>query len=248
MPAIVIEQLEKRYRGSPGPAVHDLCLTIEEGELLGLLGPNGAGKTTTLSILCGLLRSTRGTVRIRGEDVGRRSCRLRQVMGFVPQDIALYPTLTARENLTFFAHAYGLWGKAARRRVDACLELVGLLSSADRRVATYSGGMKRRANLVAGLIHEPSILVLDEPTVGIDAQSRNVIMENLRSLNAAGTTMIYATHYMEEAQQLCSRVAVIDGGKILKEGVPAQLVKESADCANLAELFLELTGRSLRDQ
>ncbi len=246
MALIRIQGLRKRYRGSQVPALRGLDLQVDRGEFLGLLGPNGAGKTTALSILCGLLRASGGQVQADGVDVLRHPAAIKRQLGLVPQEIGLYPTLTARENLCYFARMHGLGGARLRERVQRCLELVGLQESADRRVATYSGGMKRRANLVAGLIHEPSILVLDEPTVGIDAQSRGAIAQLLQQVNAAGATLIYATHYMEEAQQLCSRVAIIDRGRILRQGAPADLIRETG-CQNLEQVFLELTGRSLRD-
>jgi ABC-2 type transport system ATP-binding protein len=247
MTAITVTGLVKRYRGSDEPAVNGLDLEVREGELFGFLGPNGAGKTTTLSIVCGLMKATSGLVRVFGEDVLRHPGRIKHLIGFVPQDIALYPTLTARENLEFFGRMHGLGGGALRERVDELLGVVGLGKSAGRRLGTYSGGMKRRANLAAGILHRPRLLVLDEPTVGIDAQSRGVIFENLRELNRAGTTMIYATHYMEEAQQLCSRVAIMDSGHVLRAGAPLELIAERPGTRNLEELFLELTGRQLRD-
>lgn len=245
--AISVSGLVKRYHGSDEVTLNGLDLEVREGEIFGLLGPNGAGKTTTLSIVCGLLRATSGTVRVFGEDVTRHPGRIKHLLGFVPQDIALYQTLTGRENLEFFGRMYGLYGASLKSRVDELLAVVGLEKSADRKVATYSGGMKRRANLAAGILHQPRLLVLDEPTVGIDAQSRGVIFENLRALSDAGKTMVYATHYMEEAQKLCTRVAIMDSGRVLLQGPPAQLVAERPGCRNLEELFLELTGRHLRD-
>ena len=245
--AIQVRGLVKRYHGNDEATLDGLDLEVRAGEIFGLLGPNGAGKTTTLSIVSGLMRATSGSVRVLGVDVTRHPGRIKNLLGFVPQDIALYPTLTARENLEFFGRMQGLRGAALSGRVAELLTVVGLEKSADRRVATYSGGMKRRANLAAGIVHEPRLLVLDEPTVGIDAQSRGLIFENLRALSAAGTTIIYATHYMEEAQKLCARVAIMDAGRVLVQGPPEQLVSERHGCRNLEELFLELTGRSLRD-
>ena len=245
--AIQVRGLVKRYHGNDEATLDGLDLEVRAGEIFGLLGPNGAGKTTTLSIVSGLMRATSGSVRVLGVDVTRHPGRIKPLLGFVPQDIALYPTLTARENLEFFGRLQGLRGAALSARVAGLLTVVGLERSADRRVATYSGGMKRRANLAAGVVHQPGLLVLDEPTVGIDAQSRGVIFENLRALSGAGTTMIYATHYMEEAQKLCARVAIMDSGRVLVQGPPAQLVGERPGCRNLEELFLELTGRNLRD-
>jgi len=245
--AISVTGLVKRYRGNDEATLDGLDLEVREGQIFGLLGPNGAGKTTTLSIVCGLLKATAGEVRVLGVDVVRHPGRIKHLLGFVPQDIALYQTLTARENLAFFGRMHGLRGAFLRRRIDELLEVVGLEKSADRRVATYSGGMKRRANLAAGILHRPRLLVLDEPTVGIDAQSRGLIFENLHALSSARTTMVYATHYMEEAQKLCSRVAIMDSGRVLLEGPPEQLVAERPGTRNLEELFLELTGRNLRD-
>jgi ABC-2 type transport system ATP-binding protein len=172
----------------------------------------------------------------------------RPLFGLAPQDIALYPSLTARENLRYFGRLYGLSGRALASRIDQCLALVGLLDNADSRVDVYSGGMKRRANLAAAILHAPRLLVLDEPTVGIDAQSRNMILENLKGLRDAGTTILYTTHYMEEAEQLCSRVAVMDRGRIIATGTPAELINAVEGCRNLEEFFLHLTGKALRDQ
>jgi ABC-2 type transport system ATP-binding protein len=245
--AIRVTGLVKRYHGSDEDTVNGLDLEVCEGEIFGLLGPNGAGKTTTLSIVCGLLKATGGSVEVLSVDVARHPGRIKHLLGFVPQDIALYPTLTGRENLEFFGRMHGLYGAALKKRVDELLAVVGLEKSARRKVATYSGGMKRRANLAAGIIHEPRLLILDEPTVGIDAQSRGLIFENLRELAGAGKTMVYATHYMEEAQKLCTRVAIMDSGRVLQQGPPAQLIAARPGARNLEELFLELTGRSLRD-
>jgi ABC-2 type transport system ATP-binding protein len=245
--AIRVTGLVKRYRGSDEDTVNGLDLEVREGEIFGLLGPNGAGKTTTLSIVCGLMKATRGSVEVLGVDVARHPGRIKHLLGFVPQDIALYPTLTGRENLEFFGRMHGMFGVALQARVAELLKVVGLEKSADRKVGTYSGGMKRRANLAAGIVHRPRLLVLDEPTVGIDAQSRGLIFENLRGLSGGGTTMVYATHYMEEAQKLCTRVAIMDSGRVLLQGPPAQLVADRPGTRNLEELFLELTGRSLRD-
>jgi len=246
MASITVSNLTKSYKNSGIQALAGVSFSIESGEIFGLLGPNGAGKTTTLSILCGVLGATSGAILINGEKINHR--RLAEIIGFVPQTLALYDSLTTRENLYFFGRMHGLNRKLLKRRVDECLETAGLSDSSDRLVSTFSGGMKRRANLVAALIHHPSIIILDEPTVGIDAQSRNAIIERLRTINSTWkSTIIYATHYMEEAQQLCSRVAVIDHGAVIKTGAPEKLIAERPDCRNLEELFLSLTGRSLRD-
>ncbi|MBW6510512.1 MAG: ATP-binding cassette domain-containing protein [Desulfuromonadaceae bacterium] len=244
---IATQDLVKRYPGADQAALNGLTLQVARGTVFGLLGPNGAGKTTAISTLCTLLRPTAGTATVLGHDVVREADAVRRLIGLVPQDIALYPSLTARENLRYFARMVRVPGRRIEARVSECLELVGLLDCADRRIATYSGGMKRRANLAVGILHQPDILFLDEPTVGIDAQSRNLILERLAELNRAGMTLLYTTHYMEEAQQLCDQIAIIDAGRIIASGAPAQLVAAADDCANLEDLFLALTGKQLRD-
>ncbi len=188
-----------------------------------------------------------GGVKLAGVDVLKQAKKIRSLIGLVPQDIALYPTLSARENLHYFGRLHGLQGEHLRQRTEDCLKLVGLLEQGDRSVDTYSGGMKRRANLAVGIIHKPQLLFLDEPTVGIDAQSRNMIIENLIRLRESGMTMVYTTHYMEEAQQLCARIAIVDRGQVIAEGEPQRLVSDQPACRNLEELFLHLTGRQLRD-
>ena len=246
-PLLAARGLVLTYPGATAPALAGLDLTVRRGEIFGLLGPNGAGKTTTISILCTLLRPQAGSVTLGDVDVLKHPRKVKALLGLVPQEIALYANLTARENLRFFGQMYGLTGRRLRERVAACLELVGLEEHADRVVASYSGGMKRRANLAIGILHQPRLLFLDEPTVGIDAQSRSMILANLEALRAEGMTMVYTTHYMEEAAQICGRVAVVDHGRVIAEGSPATLVAGQAGCANLEELFLRLTGRQLRD-
>ncbi|HNY03715.1 MAG TPA: ABC transporter ATP-binding protein [Bacteroidales bacterium] len=246
-PIIAIRDLTKVYKGADSPAVSALSLDIYPEEVFGLLGPNGAGKTTTISILCGLFRATSGTVTIDGIESPSGLDRIKRIIGVVPQDIALYPTLTGRENLTFFGNMYGLQGPALRNKIDGYLHEFGLEKHADRLVSKYSGGMKRRVNLIAGLLHDPKILFLDEPTVGIDVQSRVVILEYLRELNRKGVTIIYTSHYMEEAESLCSRVAIIDRGNIIALGQPRELLKEHPEYQNLENIFLHLTGKGLRD-
>ena len=236
-----------RYPGAVQAAVDGLSLSIREGEVFGLLGPNGAGKTTTISLLSTLLRPAGGSLQVCGIDLLRKPRKVRSQIGLVPQEIALYQSLSARENLRYFGRLFGLGGKSLDLRVEECLELVGLRQQGDRRIETYSGGMKRRANLAAGIVHRPRLLFLDEPTVGIDPQSRNAIMENLRLLQEEGMTLIYTTHYMEEAQQLCTRLAIVDKGRVIAEGMPDELVAAVSGCGNLEELFLHLTGGQLRD-
>jgi len=206
-------------------AVKDVNLAIQEGEILGLLGPNGAGKTTIISMVTGLLEPTSGHITVDGLDLQTDTNAVKAKLGLVPQELALYPTLSARDNLDFFGSIYGLGGKHLRERVDAVLEMVELTERADEAIDTYSGGMKRRVNIAAGLLHQPKVLLLDEPTVGVDPQSRNAIFEGVEALNRAGMTVIYTTHYMEEAQRLCHRVAVIDEGQIIALDTPSALIR-----------------------
>ena len=228
-PIVEIAGLTKVYRGMERPALDDLSFTIGHGAFFGLLGPNGAGKSTLLSILCGLRAPTRGQVRIEDRDVVADPRAVKSVLGLVPQDLALYPTLTARENLGFFGRMQGLSGVRLRERMEVCLGIAGLEGFADRRAETFSGGLKRRLNLVIGLIHEPRLLILDEPTVGIDPQSRHFIHESLRRLHAGGMTILYSTHYMEEAEQLCDDIAIIDRGRILARGSVPMLLRGHRD-------------------
>jgi len=244
---IEINNLSKVFKGTAEPAVKDISLAIKRNEIFGLLGPNGAGKTTTISILCGLFPPTSGKIKIDGLDLLGDLAHIKKIVGVVPQDIALYPTLTALENLDFYGHMYGLKGKILKDKIDLWLSNFGLTDAANRRVSRYSGGMKRRVNLIAGILHAPEILFLDEPTVGVDVQSRNVIIEYLKELNKSGTTIIYTSHHMEEAEHFCTRVAIIDSGKIIIEGTPKHLIADNAGCTNLESVFLKLTKRALRD-
>lgn len=195
-------------------ALDGVSFEVYEGEIFGLLGPNGAGKTSLLSILSSLAEATSGEVRLLGQRVQPDSYELRRAIGIVPQELALYEPLTARENLFFFGELFGLSRKELEGRVAHLLAAVGLESRADHRVATYSGGMKRRLNLAAALVHQPRLLLLDEPTVGVDPQSRNLIFEEVRRLNQEGMTVVYTSHYMEEVQALCRRIGIIDQGKL----------------------------------
>ncbi len=247
MDAIQTDRLVKHYRNAATPALDGVSLTIPEGERFGLLGPNGAGKTTLISILSGALRPSSGTAQLLGFDLQTQFREIRQFLGLVPQEIALYEPLTARENLHFFGSVYGIPKKRLVQRIVECLALAGLESSADRPVKTFSGGMKRRLNLAIGLLHEPRLLILDEPTVGIDAQSRNAILESLEQINRAGATLLYTTHYMEEAQRLCTRLAILDRGKILAEGPTQEVLRQNGTETRLEDLFLDLTGKDLKD-
>lgn len=240
------QQLVKFYGKGSQPALNGLTVSIREGEVFGLLGPNGAGKTTAISIMNTLLKPTSGSISVCGIDALRHPARVRGLIGFVPQEIALYQNLTVRENLQFFGRIYGLGGKELAGRISEFLELVGLEESAGQRVFACSGGMKRRANLAAGILHRPKLLFLDEPTVGIDPQSRNLILERLSAMKEK-TTMVYTTHYMEEAESLCSYVAIMDAGHIIAEGSPKALISRPPGYTDLEALFLALTGKQLRD-
>ncbi|SFR02428.1 ABC-2 type transport system ATP-binding protein [Lentzea waywayandensis] len=202
-------------------AVDDVSFTITEGETYGLLGPNGAGKTTTISMITGVLSPDAGEVLVAGEPMSIHAIAAKRLVGYVPQELALYPDLTGRENLRFFASLYG----APKSRVDHVLDVVGLADRAGDLAREYSGGMKRRLNVAIGLLHEPRLLVLDEPTAGVDPQSRNQIMDNVRALAADGMAILYTTHYMEEAERLCDRVGVIDSGRLIAEGTRRELVE-----------------------
>ncbi|WLE96003.1 MAG: ABC transporter ATP-binding protein [Candidatus Electrothrix communis] len=245
-PALLARCLCKQYKGAASPALHDFNLEVGKGEFFGLLGPNGAGKTTALSIFSGLFPPDSGTLQIAGKQFCKQAKAIKQIFGLVPQEIALYDNLTAQEHLIFFGKLHGLSRERLRKRVTSCLEIAGLVDRASRLVSTYSGGMKRRLNIAAALLHEPQILFLDEPTVGVDAQSRNMIHEQLQEANQGGTTIIYTSHSMDEAQKLCTRIGIIEQGSIVRQGVPASLIAESG-LNNLEELFLHLTGRQLRD-
>jgi ABC-2 type transport system ATP-binding protein len=205
-------------------AVDGVGFHIDAGECYGLLGPNGAGKTTTISMICGLLDRDDGDVSVAGQPVTPAATAVRADIGFVPQEIALYPDLSAAENLWLFGRLYGLEKRALRERITEVLELVGLADRAKDRIEAYSGGMKRRANLAAGLLHEPRLLVLDEPTVGVDPQSRNALLETVAALVKQGRAVLYTTHYMEEAERLCHRVGIIDEGRLVAEGTRRELV------------------------
>jgi len=244
---IELKNLTKIYKNSLAPAINKLNLEIGEGEIFGLLGPNGAGKTTTISILCGLLKPTDGEVYIKQLSLKNNLNKIKKLIGIVPQDIALYNKLTARENLQYFGRMYDIPRNDLNNRITSCFEMLGLEKRADDRVDTFSGGMKRRTNLIAGILHQPEILFLDEPTVGVDVQSRRVILDYLVELHKIGTTIVYTSHYLEEAENLCSQVAIIDIGEVIAMGTPEELTNSDNESFNLENLFIKLTGRELRD-
>jgi ABC-2 type transport system ATP-binding protein len=206
-------------------AVRDVSFSIEQGETYGLLGPNGAGKTTSISMVSGLLARDGGEVRVNGQPMTTSTLGPKADVGLVPQDLAIYPDLTAEENLRFFGRLYGMTGSRLDQRCTEVLEVIGLRDRKDDRASEFSGGMKRRLNIGIGLFHEPKLLILDEPTVGVDPQSRNAILESVEQLSGEGMAVLYTTHYMEEAERLCHRVGIIDQGEIKAEGTRRELVQ-----------------------
>ncbi|MGD8455012.1 MAG: ATP-binding cassette domain-containing protein [Anaerolineales bacterium] len=222
--AIEARELSKRY--GEFEAVKNLSFAIRRGEIFGFLGPNGAGKSTTISMLSCLLEPTKGMAVVAGYDVAKESREVKRRIGLVPQELALYLTLSARDNLNYFGRIYGLGGRKLHRRVDEVLEMVALAERANQAVKTYSGGMKRRLNIAAGLLHRPEVLFLDEPTVGVDPQSRNAVFEHVERLRDEGMTMVFTTHYMEEAERLCDRVAIVDEGRIIALDTPKKLIAD----------------------
>ena len=206
-------------------AVDGVSFQVQRGQTVGLLGPNGAGKSTTVSMICGLIKADSGTVTLDGEPVGQGASAAKQKLGLVPQDLALYEDLSAIENLKLFGALYGLKGSPLAKRADEVLALVGLSDRAKDKPATFSGGMKRRLNIAAALLHDPQLLILDEPTVGVDPQSRNAIFDTLEALKAQGRSLIYTSHYMEEVERLADHIVIIDHGKVLADAAPAELYR-----------------------
>lgn len=238
------------YRYGDRTAVNAIDFEIRPGEIFGLLGPNGAGKTTTIACIAGLLGRFEGEMEFRGQPFDPHN-RLadRSLIGVVPQELALYESLSARQNLRLFAGLVGLSKADSVSSIHAQLDLAGLSDRADDRIANYSGGMKRRLNLAVGLLHSPPLIMLDEPTVGVDPQSRAHLFESLLELKTRGTTILYTTHYMEEAQRLCDRIAIMCDGRIMAIGSQSELAVAAGDPdGNLEQIFLNLTGRSLRDE
>ena len=222
-PVLEVRSLVKRFGDLT--AVDDVSFHIDPGETYGLLGPNGAGKTTAISMVVGLIAPDSGTVHVHGEAVSPTRVQAKRHLGLVPQDLAIYPDLTGRENLTFFGRLLGMSRQDLKPRVDEVLEMIGLADRADDPAKEYSGGMSRRLNIGAGLLHRPSVLILDEPTVGVDPQSRNSILEAVDELTDTGTAVLYTTHYMEEAERLCDRIGIIDEGRLEAEGTRDELIE-----------------------
>lgn len=234
-------------------AVKDISFTIGKGEIFGLLGPNGAGKSTTINMMCGYLEPTSGDTLVAGQSITREQKQVKRMIGVVPQEIALYNDLNALENLEFFGEIYGLSAKARKERAQTLLHLVGLYDRRKEAVKKFSGGMQRRINLAIALMHQPAFLMMDEPTVGVDPQSREHIFDTIEQLRDQGTTILYTTHYMEEAERLCNHIAIMDEGQIIALGTLEQLLamrdqnREVQRPHGLQELFIQLTGKTLRD-
>lgn len=242
-----IKNLKKTYSGTCHQVLSELCLSLAQGEIYGLLGPNGAGKTTLVNILSGLLKADSGTIEMFGRNYYENRFFINHHLGVVPQNIAVFPELTAYENLKFFGAIYGVAKEVLKNRIDELLDLFGLMSFKDKKVALFSGGMKRSVNLMVGILNNPELLILDEPTVGIDVQSKLVVLDNLRKLNKEGTTILYTSHDMEEAQHFCTRVGIIDGGKLVAEDSPSNLIALNQRYDDLESVYLHITGKKLRN-
>ncbi len=243
------EGLTKKYDNKP--VVDNLSLEIKQGEVFGLLGPNGAGKSTTMNMICSLLKPTSGTVSLFGHDVRKEGKKVKPMIGYIPQELAIHGNLKAWENVELFTSLYDIKGQRLKEAVNESLAFVGLSEKRNNFAKTFSGGMKRRLNIACALGHKPNLLIFDEPTVGIDPQTRNFILDKIKELNKQGTTVIYTSHYMEEVEALCTRIAIMDNGKIIACGTCEELKnmvrKNEQDNITLEEVFLSLTGKKLRD-
>lgn len=246
IPAISIQDLAFSYPGNEGICFENFNLEIKAGQRFGLFGPNGAGKTTLMNLMTGLLKYSKGSIRVQGHDMNHHPKSINKIFGFVPQDFSFYPELSPRENLAFYGAWYGLDKKHIKINTEQLLDVLGLTEVGNRKLEGFSGGMKRRINLAIGVLHEPRILFLDEPTVGVDVQSRHAIIHYLKSLNEKGTTLIYTSHQLEEAAELCDIIALMDDGKIIAhDSIMNLLVKYEQE--GLEGLFLELTGKRFRN-
>ena len=246
---VKLDGLIKKYDNKP--VVDGLTLDIKEGEIFGLLGPNGAGKSTTMNMICSLLKPTAGNIELFGMDIKKDAKKIKPLIGYIPQDLAIYGNLKAWENVELFTSLYDVKGAELKKAIDDSLEFVELTDRRNSYAKTFSGGMKRRLNIACALGHKPKLLIFDEPTVGIDPQSRNFILEKIKKANSDGTTVIYTSHYMEEVEAVCTRVAIMDNGKIVAIGTKEELknmVRKSPDeDISLEQVFLTLTGKTLRD-
>ena len=240
--------LTKKYGNKV--VVDNLNISIEKGEVFGLLGPNGAGKSTTMNMITGIVKPTLGGVEFMGEDFMKKRKSLMDKLGYIPQELAIHENLKAWENVELFTSLYGIKGSKLKQRIDESLEYVGLLDRRNDFAKTFSGGMKRRLNIACAIGHHPDLLVFDEPTVGIDPQSRNFILDKIKESNRNGATIIYTSHYMEEVEALCTKIAIMDNGKVIATGTSEELkkmVKDDISDITLEEVFLTMTGKKLRD-
>lgn len=242
--AIELAQLVKKFEDVT--AVDGVSLRVAKGELFGLLGPNGAGKTTIINILCGLIKPSSGSATVGDYDVQKETAKVKELIGVCPQETAVYPYLTGAENVELFGNLHTMNKNTLKTRRDMLLEKMGLTQDAKRKAEKYSGGMKRRLSLILALIHEPQIAFLDEPTVAMDPQSRHAVWDFIKELKKQGKTIILTTHYMEEAEELCDRVGIIDHGKLIALGSPKDLISKGK-VTNLEEIFIKLTGRKIRE-
>lgn len=246
---VVLDGLTKKYDNKT--VVDHVSLDIEKGEIFGLLGPNGAGKSTMMNMVCSIKKPTMGNIQLFGYDTKKDMNKVKAKLGYIPQELAIHGNLKAWENVELFTSLYGLKGKELKQRVEESLRFVGLEDKRDGFAKNFSGGMKRRLNIACAIGHKPELLIFDEPTVGIDPQSRNFILEKIRETNKAGATVIYTSHYMEEIEAICTRIAIMDNGKIIAIGTKEDLVRmvsdQPCDSMSLEEVFLTLTGKKLRD-
>lgn len=241
-----ISNLYKTYSKNSNPALNNISLQIESG-VNAVLGPNGAGKTTLIKIISGLINNYKGKVNCLDYDLPNQVNRIKPLIGIVPQDIALFQDLTAVENLNFFGNLYGVDGKVINDNIELYLNKLTLYDRRNDKIKDFSGGMKRRINLICGLLHNPKLLLLDEPVVGVDVQTKNVILKFLKDLSTENVNIIYTSHQMEDVEYLCDTVFVIDNGKLIEQGGINSLINKYNDCNNLEEVFIKLTGKALRD-
>ncbi len=244
--AIDVNNVGFRYPGNPDVSFSNLNLRVNKGDRFGLFGPNGAGKTTLISLMTGLLKADEGSIKLLGHEIGKNKNRVNKLFGFIPQDFSFYHELSPVENLEFFGAWSGLDKQTIKNRTDELLTILGLNDVRNKQVQKFSGGMKRRVNLAIGVVHKPAILFLDEPTVGVDVQTGRAILDYLLALNKSGTTLVYTSHQLNEAEDLCEQVALIDGGKIIAQDNLEHLLK-THNQKNLEQMFLNLTGKEYRN-
>lgn len=243
---LCVKNLYKKYRNAENPSVDNLSFDLENGKIIGLLGPNGAGKTTTISIICGLIKNFEGEIKVLGYNIRNEANQVKRKISVVPQQIALYPALSCYDNLLYYGKLYNIKTSEVKRTIENYLKQFGLWEHADKQVKKFSGGMKRRANIIASLINQPELIILDEPTAGVDVQSRSMILDFLKDYNARGNSVIYTSHLLEEAESICDEVLIMDHGRLLIQGEPQQIIK-AHNAENLENLFLQLTGSRVRD-